>query len=74
MSRRNKNLPQETNRITLRRTPREDVDISIPRDFHMTGQKNEQPDPALKLALVYAGGLTGDFQSSLPTWFASQFN
>lgn len=51
MGRRNKNLPQEK-AVALRQMPREDVDISIPRDFHMTGQKTEKPDTALTLALV----------------------
>lgn len=51
VGRRNKSLPQEKV-VALRQIPREDVDISIPRDFHMTGQKTEQTDTALKLTLV----------------------
>lgn len=51
VGRRNKSLPQEK-AGALRQMAREDVDISIPKDFPMTEQNTEQPDTALKLALV----------------------
>lgn len=38
-----KSLPQGK-AVSPRQMPREDVDVSIPRDFHMRGQKTEQPD------------------------------